>query len=307
MHHPINSSTTERDILEHVPGTRLPTSPGSTWTTFTHTRAIIDRQGTKFNLARDAAGQEYIDLPSPSHHTTAKTRLILPIDRRNLQDALRGQQPLIHFIQKADWVFLTHEFQDKGRPQTVIMARPSELLANRYAVPFTTPPPDFRIRTDYRVMETWSHLVRKTKADYSTDPAEQYQDILRELRAGFHNRPLENGLDHPAEGTLIQAIEILGPDTVLPWITEYLAEPSYQFQADLITCLSRIVPPGHTDWPASVVALGLGSADLSVRDAAASAAENWLNPQVVQILQDHREPEPFLAKTIREILRQQDV
>lgn len=294
----------ERNPLQNVPGIRIPAAPGTLWTTFTHTKSVKDRNGITFNLAMDAAGQQYLDIRSSSRIATNTTRLFLPITPRNLPDAVLGRKPLLTFIEEADWVFLTHTFRDPELPPTVIMARPTELLKNLWALPHTKPPGDLRLKADYQDLERWEKAIKVTKDDYSKDPEQQRTDILGDLNRAFSQHHLEDGTDHPAEDILIQAMETLGEDPMLLWLSAHIAHPESKYVEELIICLGRIPKAGTPQWRASIVEEGLRSNDLGTREAALGAADAWQDPEIIQVLRQHQEPDKLTAKYIRELLQQ---
>lgn len=127
--------------------------------------------------------------------------------------------------------------------------------------------------------------------------------LAARLAAAFEADPLEDGMDHPAEEILAQALR-QGPDPdVLQWIeamSSDMRRPA--FAASVLRCAGRLESPGTPAWRAGVVRTALARADIEIRDAAAVAAEWWGGPGMRAILEAHSEPAPWLRSYIRDVI-----
>ena len=126
--------------------------------------------------------------------------------------------------------------------------------------------------------------------------------LLNELHAAFEADPLEDGMDHPAERVIGEALHHAENEHVLDWLRAVsldTAQPS--FAASVLRCLGRIEHVGPPSWCAQLVRNGLELDDVEIRDAAAQAAESWGDPGIVDILTAHDEPELWLREYIQEV------
>jgi hypothetical protein len=106
--------------------------------------------------------------------------------------------------------------------------------------------------------------------------------------------PLRDGYSHPA-AVLLEDYIMRHPNAAgdISSMLQSNAERSL-FVSDTIRLLAHFLP-FTPEWRAQIVAMGLASPSVSVRDAAIQAVEIWDEPLLIGILQRHREPEPWLA------------
>lgn len=123
--------------------------------------------------------------------------------------------------------------------------------------------------------------------------------LERDLYAAFDSEVLEDGMDHPADDVLENAL-ILGDDQpLLAWLSEVSLDAGRpSFAASLLRCLGRQTDPGTTAWRADLVRNALVVKNVQIRDAAVQAAEHWADPDLISVLGGHHDSEQWLAQYI---------
>lgn len=123
------------------------------------------------------------------------------------------------------------------------------------------------------------------------------------LHASFETDPLEDGMSHPAEVILGQALRTREGPSILIWLREIClnsAQPS--FAASIFRCVGRLTVPGADVWRAGLVRDGLAMNDLEIRDAAVQVAESWGDPGLYDVLKSHSEPVAWLRDYIFDVI-----
>lgn len=141
-------------------------------------------------------------------------------------------------------------------------------------------------------------LVRRSVAE---SPGRERLDSA--LSASFDAEPLENGVDHPAEKIIEQALRSEEGHNVPEWLRAFSldsAQPS--FAASVLRCLGRQLDPGTGEWRAELVREALLMEDAEIRDAAVQAAESWEDAGLVDVLASHSEPVKWLQSYIFEVI-----
>ena len=136
-------------------------------------------------------------------------------------------------------------------------------------------------------------------------PAEdqRQQQLATWLWAAFESESLEDGMDHPAEEIIEQALQSNESQCVLEMLRALsldVAHPS--FAASVLRCLGRQQNPGTDTWRTDLVRDGLDVDDVEIRDAAVYAAEWWGGREMRNVLQSHSEPELWLRDYIRDVI-----
>ena len=119
----------------------------------------------------------------------------------------------------------------------------------------------------------------------------------------FDAVPLEDGMSHPAEEVIAEALQSGEEHRALEWFRAFslnITHPS--FAASFLRCLGRQFAPGTSSWRANLVRDGLATQDVEIRDAAVQAAELWGDPNLVDVLQSHCEPVSWLQHYISEVI-----
>ena len=118
----------------------------------------------------------------------------------------------------------------------------------------------------------------------------------RFLYTAFDSEPLEDGMDHPAEEVIADALETIDKLRLLPWLREFsLDHEQPVFAASVLRCLGRISELGTEEWRVGLVRTALTMKNVQIRDAAVQAAEHWADHGLIEVLQDHNDTEPWIA------------
>ncbi|MDE0447231.1 MAG: hypothetical protein OXH96_11205 [Spirochaetaceae bacterium] len=122
------------------------------------------------------------------------------------------------------------------------------------------------------------------------------------LSAAFEAQPVEDGVGHPAEQILERALNTGEQAAVLDVVSALCVDTARPgFSAATLRCLGRLTNPGSSVWRAALVRGALAHSDVEVREAAVQAVESWDGTDLIDLLQVHREGEPWLAEYVREV------
>lgn len=116
------------------------------------------------------------------------------------------------------------------------------------------------------------------------------------LCATFDATPLEDGIGHPAESVIQEAL-LSTADRLLAAeiLREFCLNPTRPvFGASILRCLGRLPEAGTSEWREQLVRDALKADNLEVRDAAIQAAESWGGNGMAAVLRKHDEPDAFL-------------
>ena len=105
---------------------------------------------------------------------------------------------------------------------------------------------------------------------------DRHQRFLTDLRWSLEEKPIDHGMDHPAEDILQKALDDESEDTVQKWIWGCVTETDRPHIAELVLyCLGHRPPIGSPAWRAGLIREAFASQPLEVRDEAAETAESW--------------------------------
>ena len=122
------------------------------------------------------------------------------------------------------------------------------------------------------------------------------------LSAAFEAQPVEDGVGHPAEQILERALNTGEQAAVLDVVAALCVDTARPgLSAATLRCLGRLTNPGSSGWRAALVRGALAHYDVEVREAAVQAVESWDGTDLIDLLQVHREGEPWLAEYVREV------
>ena len=94
----------------------------------------------------------------------------------------------------------------------------------------------------------------------------------------FEAEPLEDGIDHPAERIIDDALRSVHGRRVLAWFRALSVDVERPgLAASILRCLGRR-RPGTSAWRVEIVRSALAADDVEMRDAAVQAAESWGDP-----------------------------
>lgn len=127
--------------------------------------------------------------------------------------------------------------------------------------------------------------------------------IETQLRSAFETDPLEDGMDHPAEHIIAEALQSNQHEAALAWLKEFsLNAEQPSFAASVLRCLGRVNHIGTALWRTELVRQGLAADNVEIRDAAAQAAESWDDSKMLHVLETHSDTEPWLQAYIQDII-----
>ena len=129
--------------------------------------------------------------------------------------------------------------------------------------------------------------------------------LMHQVRTDLETEPLEDGMAHQAEDTLLRTIGRIGEPTVLDTVEESLADENNPvLAAALIICLSGLDQPvGTPEWRAHPVAQAPRSKNLQIRDAAVQAAEHWQDPGLLTVLRQHHDDFAYMNQYVRGVIQ----
>ncbi len=123
------------------------------------------------------------------------------------------------------------------------------------------------------------------------------------LLSSFEADPLEDGMYHPAEEIIAEALWSEEDQHVFRWLNALCLDAAYpSFAASVLRCLGRQTSPGTGSWRAELVRSGLTIDDVEIRDAAVQAAESWGDLELINVLESHSDPESWLQDYVRAVI-----
>ncbi len=127
--------------------------------------------------------------------------------------------------------------------------------------------------------------------------------LARWLSEAFEAEPFEDGMDHPAEEIIGNAIHSGSDSRVFDWISEICLDAERPaFAASILRCLGRIVYPGQRSWRTELVRKALTMDNIQIRDAAIQATENWGGNEIRNVLRTHHERSPWLRNYLQSVI-----
>ena len=122
------------------------------------------------------------------------------------------------------------------------------------------------------------------------------------LRASLDAEPLEDGMHHPAEQIIEDALFSREGQHALGWLRQLsLDAGNPSFSAEVLRCLGRQRHPGTALWRSELVRDGLAMDSAEIREAAVRAAEWWGDPLMRSVLESHSEVEAWLEEYISDV------
>ena len=137
------------------------------------------------------------------------------------------------------------------------------------------------------------------------DAMKRLPHFKRMLYASFEAQPFEDGIDHPAETIIGDALRSTDDARLFDWISRICLDPKYPvFSALVLRCLGRQVHPGTESWRTDLLRKALTMDDAEIRDAAVCAAELWGGSSIRELLQIkvQTEPLPWLQGYMEDII-----
>ena len=123
------------------------------------------------------------------------------------------------------------------------------------------------------------------------------------LQASFEDNPLEDGMKHPAERIIAEALQTAKDRWILDWLSDFCTDDARSsFAASVLRCLGRHSNVGTTSWRVGLIRDSLAIDNVEIRDAAVQAVESWCDRDSLDVLRSHREPEPWLRQYIFDVM-----
>ena len=127
--------------------------------------------------------------------------------------------------------------------------------------------------------------------------------LATRLQVAYEAEPLEDGMDHPAEQIIGQALDSGENKYILGSLKALSLDVTHpNLAASVLRCLGRQTYPGTSLWRTALVRDALTMDNIEIRDAAVQAAESWGDENMRTILELHSEPEPWLRDYISDVI-----
>ena len=134
------------------------------------------------------------------------------------------------------------------------------------------------------------------------DENRENERLENRLRMAFEAEPLEDGIDHPAERIVDDALRSVHGRPVLAWFRALSVDVERPgLAASVLRCLGRR-RPGTSAWRVEIVRSALAADDVEMRDAAVQAAESWGDLGMREVLSSHAEAVPWLRAYIEDVV-----
>ena len=132
---------------------------------------------------------------------------------------------------------------------------------------------------------------------------EGQRHLAAKLWSSFEDYPIEDGMEHPAEKIIAEALLSAKEQHVLDWLSAFCIDASQpSFAASVLRCIGRHNNAGTVSWRVGLVRDGLTADKVEIRDAAVQAAESWGDSDLLDVLRSHSEPEPWLQQYIFDVI-----
>ena len=142
-----------------------------------------------------------------------------------------------------------------------------------------------------------------TTAEGDSHLIEKQNKLAISLYSAFEAEPFENGMDHPADQIIENALRSTRDERILEQFGALCLDIERpNVASSILRCLGRQTDIGHAAWRAGLVRNALATDDIEIRDAAVHAAESWGGAEIVDVLISHNEPEPWLRDYVREVI-----
>ena len=145
------------------------------------------------------------------------------------------------------------------------------------------------------------HDLAERQKTVIVDPGQER--LAAKLRVSFEDEAVEDGMYHPAEKIIAEALLSAKDQPLLDWLRAFCTDASQpSFAASALRCLGRHDSLGTVSWRVGLVRDGLAIDDVEIRDAAVQAAESWGDSDFLEVLKLHSEPEPWLRQYILDVI-----
>ena len=185
---------------------------------------------------------------------------------------------------------VSHPYPSDGPGEVVIILGPLEHGAATL----------FPLLFNSEYFTTSDNHRRVRVADSKLDRLEK--ELEAKLATAFEIDVLEDGIGHPAEEIIEDALGILGRHNgpkVLGRLATNVARPD--LSSSVLRCLGRR-GQDSSSWCADLIKIALMADDVEMRDAAVQAAETCGGSEARSALVGHDEPVPWLRTYVEEVI-----
>lgn len=130
----------------------------------------------------------------------------------------------------------------------------------------------------------------------------QKERFISDLRLAFEGDPVEDGVVHPAEKIIGEALYSVNRQSVYQWLSELSLDVDHPDMASsVLRCLGRR-KLGPISWCVKLVKSALTTDDVEIRDAAVQAMESWGKVEFCNVLKNHSEDVHWLHDYIHDVI-----
>ncbi len=141
-----------------------------------------------------------------------------------------------------------------------------------------------------------------TSAYFEQERREKNRLILK-LEISLDSERVEDGITHPAEKIVDDALNSPKKRVVYTWLSELAVDVECpDMAASVLRCLGRRKSEPLA-WRVEVVKAALAVADVEIRDAAVQASEFWGEWELCNVLERHSEVVPWLRNYIEDVIK----
>ena len=132
----------------------------------------------------------------------------------------------------------------------------------------------------------------------------RYDCFRNKLVAMLLDEPIEDGVTHPAEGLIDEALRADSSDCQ-NWLSQVLVEhypTRLSLCASIVRCIGRLDYDRVRGWGMRVADDALRNRDAEVREAAIRALEAWGGPAAIDMLRRHKDAEVWLNEYVQQVI-----
>ena len=130
-------------------------------------------------------------------------------------------------------------------------------------------------------------------------------NLKRRLRNSISEEPIEEGVSHPAEQILMDALTN-HPREASGWISQIYQthfSEGYAFSSGILRCIGRLNAESVSQFGLPMVRQGLKHPHSEVRDSAVRALEHWGGSGAIEILSTHVDEEAWINDYIARVIK----
>ncbi|MCY4226867.1 MAG: hypothetical protein OXF20_04070 [Gammaproteobacteria bacterium] len=156
------------------------------------------------------------------------------------------------------------------------------------------------IPSDPKIRKDLFHLIFDMECvDSAISRKERF---ISDLRLAFENDPVQDGVVHPAEKIIDEALCSMSQQGAYQWLSELSLDVDHpDMAASALRCLGRR-DSEPTAWCVRLVKSALKIDDIEIRDAAVQAAESWGKVEFCSVLEKHSEDVHWLNDYIQDVV-----